>query len=151
MIIVHKLDLIIRLWKPDVKTGCCCIYENRLIWEPGEFENFLITWPVLISPKKYNYIWENRSGSHNIMREPEPARSHKTSKSRPTLVSTVYSSSKENELNAMKPSLFSFDCRECSNRSKSTTSIWLIVAKSFLLLLLMAAKSLTERKQRVRL
>jgi hypothetical protein len=21
-----------------VKTDCCCMYENQLIWEPGEFE-----------------------------------------------------------------------------------------------------------------
>jgi hypothetical protein len=32
--------LIIRSWKLDVKTGCCCIYENWLVWEPGEFEFF---------------------------------------------------------------------------------------------------------------
>jgi hypothetical protein len=34
--------LIIRLWKPDVKTGCCSVYEDRLIWEPGEFEKMNI-------------------------------------------------------------------------------------------------------------
>jgi hypothetical protein len=28
--------LIIRLWKPDVETSCCCIYENQLIWELGK-------------------------------------------------------------------------------------------------------------------
>jgi hypothetical protein len=45
-------NLIIKLWKSDVKTSCC-IYENRHIWELGEFEKnkILITWPVLISPK----------------------------------------------------------------------------------------------------
>jgi hypothetical protein len=44
--------LIIRLWKPDVKTSCC-IYENQLIWVLAEFEKNknLITWPVLISSK----------------------------------------------------------------------------------------------------
>jgi hypothetical protein len=31
-----------------------CIYENRLIWEPGEIEKYknLISWPVLTSPKQ---------------------------------------------------------------------------------------------------
>jgi hypothetical protein len=49
--------IIIRLWKPDVKPGCCSIYENQLIWEPGEFfkNKNLITWPVLTSPTK-SYI-----------------------------------------------------------------------------------------------
>jgi hypothetical protein len=45
-------NLIIKLWKSDVKTGCC-IYENCPIWELGEFEKnkILITWPVLTTPK----------------------------------------------------------------------------------------------------
>jgi len=45
-------NLMIKLWKSDVKTSCC-IYENRPIWELGEFEKskILITWPVLTSSK----------------------------------------------------------------------------------------------------
>jgi hypothetical protein len=31
-------NLKIRLWKPNVKTSCCGIYENCPIWEQGEFE-----------------------------------------------------------------------------------------------------------------
>jgi hypothetical protein len=30
-------NLIIRLWKPNVETSCCGIYENCPIWEQGEF------------------------------------------------------------------------------------------------------------------
>ncbi len=45
--------LIIRLWKPNGENQCC-IYENRPIWEPGEFEKNknLITWLALTSSKK---------------------------------------------------------------------------------------------------
>jgi hypothetical protein len=45
-------NLIIKLGKSDVKASCCK-YENRPIWELGEFEKnkILITWPVLTSPK----------------------------------------------------------------------------------------------------
>jgi hypothetical protein len=64
-------NLIIKLWKSDVKTSCC-IYENRPIWELGEFEKnkILITWPVLTSPK-------NWSGFHYIIRESKPLDFHK--------------------------------------------------------------------------
>jgi hypothetical protein len=76
--------LIIRLWK------LLYIYENQLIWEPGEFEkneNF----DNLIGSHQPNniYILENRSGSHNFMREPELAPFHKKSKNCPTLVQTL--------------------------------------------------------------
>jgi hypothetical protein len=45
-------NLIIKLWKSDVKTSYC-IYENCSIWELGEFEKnkIMITWPVLTSLK----------------------------------------------------------------------------------------------------
>jgi hypothetical protein len=80
-------NLIIKLWKSDVKTSCC-IYENRPIWELGEFEKnkILITWPVLTSPNNiYIYIYENWSGFHYIIREPKPLDFHKKSANQPTL------------------------------------------------------------------
>jgi hypothetical protein len=60
------------------------IYENQLIWEPGEFENF-DNLTGSHQPQKH-YVLENRSGSHNITREPGPSRfSHKKrSENRPT-------------------------------------------------------------------
>jgi len=70
-------NLIIKLWKSDVKTSCC-ICANRPIWELGEFEKnkILITWPVLSLAQK-NYILENWSGFHYIIREPKPLDFHK--------------------------------------------------------------------------
>jgi hypothetical protein len=38
---------------------------------------------------KKNSILENRSGSHNVMREPEPAGSHKKVRTAPTLEKTL--------------------------------------------------------------
>jgi hypothetical protein len=61
--------LIIRLWKPDVKTSCYCICKNHPIWKLGEF--FLIKNLIIgqFPPtKKYIYMkidqvlitsWEN--------------------------------------------------------------------------------------------
>jgi len=69
--------LIIRLWKLDVKIGCCCIYENQLIWEPGELEKKKINNLIDYHQPKKVCILENGSDSHNIMSEPELVGSHK--------------------------------------------------------------------------
>jgi hypothetical protein len=70
-------NLIIRLWKPDVKTGCCSVYEERLIWEPGEFEKRRRFDNRTGSHQSIFYILENQSGSQKIMRESESSGSHK--------------------------------------------------------------------------
>jgi hypothetical protein len=64
-------------WKPTyLRTGCCCTYENRLTLEPGEFEKNKKIDNRTGSHQPNIHILENQSGSHNIMREPEPADSH---------------------------------------------------------------------------
>jgi hypothetical protein len=74
-IIKLLINWLIKLILINKKSGC----ENRMcklvvlyIWEPPCLRNrwvweILITWPVLTGAK--NYIWKNRSGSYNTMRE----------------------------------------------------------------------------------
>jgi hypothetical protein len=73
LILINK-NLIIRMWKPDVKTDFSCIYENWLIWEPGE----LIWEPCEFEKKKKLIAWPVLTSSIYI-REPEPAGSYEKS------------------------------------------------------------------------
>jgi hypothetical protein len=82
------IRMLLYIWEPTyLRTGCCCVYMRIDISENQvRLKNIEIWQPDRFSPAQKNYIYENRPGSHNIMREPGPAGSHKKSVNRPTLV-----------------------------------------------------------------
>jgi hypothetical protein len=105
-VLTMRTDWHFQMWKPtsqweSIQMHMYITFENRMgsliELRSGSrsslglgFENKtknVITWPVLTSPKKLCRL-EIQSGSHNIMREPEPAGSHKKGENLPTLVGT---------------------------------------------------------------